>query len=55
MRSLKTEGRQFDTFVVTGGTAGCRNNNVSRQWRQSCQIDDLLFSMFKRTNNNESQ
>ena len=23
--SLKTKGRQFDTFVVTGGTVSCRN------------------------------
>ena len=34
--------RQFDNFVVTGGTVSCRNDNLwCHQSRQSCQIDDL--------------
>ena len=44
--TLKTKGRQFDNFVVTGGTVSCRHDNLRcHQWRQSCQIDDLLFSV----------
>ena len=44
--TLKTKGCQFDNFVVTGGTVSCRNDNLQRhQWRQSSQIDDLLFSV----------
>ena len=26
--ALKTKGRQFDNFVVTGGTVSCRNDNL---------------------------
>ena len=38
--------RQFDNFVVTDGTASCLNDNLQyRQGRQSCQIDNLLFSV----------
>ena len=45
--SLKTKDRQFDNVVVTGGTISCHNDNLwCHQWRQSCQIDDLLFSVF---------
>ena len=45
--SLKTKDRQFDNVVVTGGTVSCHNDNLwCQQWRQSCQIDDLLFSVF---------
>ena len=37
---------QFDNFVVTGGTVSCRNDNLRcHRWQQSCQIDDLLFSV----------
>ena len=50
--SLKTKGRQFDNFAVTGDTVSCRNDNLRyRQWRQICQIDDLLFSMVNKTFN----
>ena len=32
-------------IVITGGTVSCHNDNLRcHQWRQSCQIDDLLFS-----------
>ena len=42
------KGRQFDDFVVAGGTLSCRNDNLRcHQWRQTCQIDDLLFSVNK--------
>ena len=42
-KSLKTKCRQFDNFVVT---VSCHNDNLRcHQLRQSCQIDDLLFSM----------
>ena len=27
--TLKTKGRQFDNFVVTGGTVSCRNDNLT--------------------------
>ena len=41
--SLKTNNRQFDNVVVTGGTVSCHNDNLwCHQWRQSCQIDDLF-------------
>ena len=26
--TLKTKGRQFDNFVITGGTVSCRNDNL---------------------------
>ena len=39
---------QFDNFVVTGGTVSCRYDNLRcHQWRQSYQIDTLLFSVFR--------
>ena len=42
----KQEGRQFDNFVVTGVTVSCHCDNLRwHQWWQSCQIDNLLFSM----------
>ena len=45
--SLKTKDRQFDNVVVTGGTVSCHSDNLRcHQWRQSCQIDNLLFSVF---------
>ena len=38
--------RPTENFVVIGGTVSCRNDNLwCQQWRQSCQIDDLLFSV----------
>ena len=44
---LKTKGRQFDNIVVTGGTVSCHNDNLwCHQWRQNCQIEDSLFSVF---------
>ena len=44
--SLKAKDRQFDNFVMTGGIVSCRNNNLRcHQSRQSCQIDDQLFSV----------
>ena len=47
--SLKTKDHQLDNFVITGGTVSCRHDNLRcHQWRQSCQIDDLFFSMFHR-------
>ena len=43
---LKTKGRQFDNFVVTGGTVSCRNDNFRcHQIRQCCQFDNLLLSV----------
>ena len=43
---LKTKGRQFDNFVVIGGTVSCRNDNLRcHQCRPNCQIDNLLFSV----------
>ena len=40
---------QFDHFVVTGGTVCCCNDNWRcHQWRQSCQIDDLLSLLFHK-------
>ena len=45
--SLKTKDRQFDNVVVTGGTVSCPNDNLwCHQWRQSCEIDDLLDLLF---------
>ena len=47
--SLRIKDCQFDNFVVTGGTVSCRYDNIRcHQSRQSCQIDDLLFSVFVR-------
>ena len=45
--SLKTKDRQFDNVVVTGGTVSYHKDNLCcPQWQQSCQIEDLLFSVF---------
>ena len=42
--TLKAKDRRFDNFVVTDGI--CRNDNLRcHQWRQSCRIDDLFFSV----------
>ena len=47
---LKIKDRQFDKFVITGGTVSCPNDNLQcHQWWQSCQLDDLLFSLTERT------
>ena len=36
-QTLRTKGRQFDNFVVTGGTVSCHNENLwCHQWWQSC-------------------
>ena len=44
--TLKTKSRQFDIFVVTGGTISCHNDNLQRNQRQqNCQIDNPLFPM----------
>ena len=49
--SLKTKDWQFNNFVVTGGTVSCRNDTSRCQhWPQSCNIDDLLFSVFGQIN-----
>ena len=46
--SLETKGRQFDNFVATGGTVSCLNDNLRcHQWRQSCRIGDLSFSVLR--------
>ena len=46
LQTLKTKGPQFEKFVITGGTVSCHYDNLRcRQWRQSCQINDLLFSV----------
>ena len=48
--SLKTKGRQFDNFVVTGGTESYRNDNLRcHQSRKSCQIDKFSFTMILAT------
>ena len=45
-KSLETKYHQFDNFVVTGGTVSCHNDNLQcHQSQQSCQIDNLLFSV----------
>ena len=42
--SLKIKHRQFDNFVVAGGTVSCHNDNLRcHQWRQSCQIATFCF------------
>ena len=42
----KNKGRQFEDFIVTGGTERCLYENLrSHQRQQSCQIYDLLFSV----------
>ena len=47
--TLKTKSRQFDNFVVTGGTVNCHNDNLRcQQRRQCCQIIDFfVFSVYK--------
>ena len=40
--ALRTKGRHF---VITGGTGSCHYNLRCNQSRQSCQIDDRLFSV----------
>ena len=45
-QTLRTKDRQFDNFVVTGGTVSCHYDNLRcHQSRQSCQTADLLFSV----------
>ena len=49
---LYTENKRSSIWqlVVTGGTVSCRNDNLRcHQWRQSCQIDNLLFSVYTHT------
>ena len=42
VHALKMKDRQFDNFVVTGGTVSCHYDNLRcHQSRQSRQIDDL--------------
>ena len=44
--SLKTNGHLFKNFVVIVGTVSCHYDNLRCcNSRQSCQIDDLLFSV----------
>ena len=38
MYPLKPKGRQFDNFVVTGGTIGCNDN-------LRCTIDDKVVKL----------
>ena len=48
MVSSKTKGRQFDNFVVIGGTISCSNDNLRcHQWWRSCQSDDLCFQCIR--------
>ena len=48
LTSLKTKDRQFNNFVVTGDTVCFHYDNLRcHQRQQSCQIDDLLFSVIK--------
>ena len=43
---------QFDNFVVSDGTVSCRNDNLRcHKWHQSCQIGDILFSVWVHTQN----
>ena len=45
--TLNTKDRQFDNFVVTGGTVSCHCDNWQcHQWRQSCQIGGLFLKWF---------
>ena len=45
--SMKTKGRHIDNLFVTGCTWGCPNDNFGcSQWRECCQYDDLLVSVF---------
>ena len=49
--SIKIKGNQFDNFVVIGGIASCRYDNLQcLRWWQCCQIDDILFSVNGLTN-----
>ena len=46
LSTLKTKDHPFYNFVITAGTVSCHYDNLlCCQWRQSCQIDDLLFSV----------
>ena len=43
---MKSKGHQFDNFVIIGGTVSCRNDNLRcHRWWESCQIDDIWFSV----------
>ena len=45
---LKAKYRQFDNFVVIGGTVSCHYDNWwCHQWRHSYQIDNQLFQCRK--------
>ena len=49
--TVKTKARQFDNFVVTGGTVICHNDKLrNHQWRQNSQIGYLLFSVNVNSN-----
>ena len=44
---LKTIDHQFDNIVVTCSTVSCHYDNLQcHKWRQNCQIDNLLFSVW---------
>ena len=47
--SLETRKCRSDHFVVTACTAGCHNNLLCHQWRQSCQHDSSRFSLCSRS------
>ena len=41
---LMTKGRQFDNFVVTGGTVSCHNDNLQcHQWQQIVKLTIFCF------------
>ena len=44
--SVWTNYFQFHNVVITGDNLSCHNNLWCCQWWLSCQIDDLLFSVF---------
>ena len=47
LTSLKTNGRQLDNFVATGGTVSCHKDKLRYHERwQNCEIDDILFPVF---------
>ena len=51
MAHWKQEIVNLTTFVVTCGTVSCHNDKLQcHQWWQSCQIDDLLFSLWASGN-----
>ena len=42
----KQKDRQFNNFVVTGGTISCRYDLLwYHQWWQCCQIDNIFFAV----------